>query len=301
MKNIKLLFSLILCIFSISCNTPSNPGSKESMAPFAQEPVFARAAKFAAPAAAADQAMAVNNEAVPEQAQTSPSSGPKKIIKDGRISIKTNDIVLGKKNVDALVKQFNGYYDNEELQNDDRNTSYDLKIRVPAKNFEELVAAIESGKDEIINKSIHSRDVTGEYIDIESRINSKREYLKRYKELLAKANTVKDILEIQENIRNLQEEIESREKQLKYLSDQVDFSTLDINLFKLKEYTYKPVQEDKFLERIKKSVSNGWSSFVSLVLWIISKWPYLLLIVAIYLIYKNKKKKQKNSKAVEQS
>jgi hypothetical protein len=271
------------------------------MAPFAQEPVFARAAKFAAPAASADQMVSSSNEPSTEQTQAITTNSPKKIIKDGRMSIKTNDIALGKKNADALVKQFNGYYDNEELQNDDRNTSYDLKIRVPAQNFEGLVAAIESGKDEIINKSIHSRDVTGEYIDIESRINSKREYLKRYKELLAKANTVKDILEIQENIRNLQEEIESREKQLKYLSDQVDFSTLDIHLFKLKEYTYKPVQEDKFIERIKKSVSNGWSSFVSLVLWIISKWPYLLLIVAIYLIYKNKKKKLKNSKTVEQS
>jgi hypothetical protein len=219
----------------------------------------------------------------------------KKIIKDGEISLKTKDIVSSKKALDNELKKLNAYYEVEDLQNRTIKISYDLKIRVPAVNFEKLIANIENGKDEIQSKSIEARDVTEEYYDIETRLKNKLEYLKRYKELLAKANSVKDILEIEENIRNLQEEIESKEGRLKYLSDQVSFSTLDINLFQEKEYIYKPTTQDNFLERVKKSFSNGWSSAIDFVLGVFAIWPLILIGIVVFLfvrrIIKNRRKK----------
>lgn len=221
----------------------------------------------------------------------------KKIIKDGDISVKTNDIYASKKGIDNLLKKLNAYYESEKLQNDDQTISYYLKIRVPSDNFEKLIISIENGKDEILSKSIQAKDVTEEYIDIESRLTNKREYLKRYKELLSKALTVKDIIAIEENIRILQEEIESKEGRLKYLNDQVLFSTLDINLYKEKEFVYKPQPQDKFSERVKKSLSNGWKSVVEFVLWTITIWPYIILLLIAFFVIKRiiKKRKSKQS------
>jgi Holliday junction resolvase RusA-like endonuclease len=221
----------------------------------------------------------------------------KKIIKDGDISIKTNDIYASKKGIDNLLKKLNAYYESEKLQNDDQTISYYLKIRVPSDNFEKLIISIENGKDEILSKSIQAKDVTEEYIDIESRLTNKREYLKRYKELLSKALTVKDIIAIEENIRILQEEIESKEGRLNYLNDQVLFSTLDINLYKEKEFVYKPQPQDKFSERVKKSLSNGWKSVVEFVLWTITIWPYIILLLIAFFVIKRiiKKRKSKQS------
>ncbi len=62
-------------------------------------------------------------------------------------------------------------------------------------------------------------DASDEYIDIQSRIASKRAYLKRYRELLSKAATIKNILEIEEIIRTLQEELESQEQRLANLNN----------------------------------------------------------------------------------
>ena len=221
----------------------------------------------------------------------------KKIIKDGDISVKTNDIYASKKGIDNLLKKLNAYYESEKLQNDDQTISYYLKIRVPSDNFEKLIISIENGKDEILSKSIQAKDVTEEYIDIESRLTNKREYLKRYKELLSKASTVKDIIAIEENIRILQEEIESKEGRLNYLNDQVLFSTLDINLYKEKEFVYKPQPQDKFSERVKKSLSNGWKSVVEFVLWTITIWPYIILLLIAFFVIKRiiKKRKSKQS------
>lgn len=70
--------------------------------------------------------------------------------------------------------------------------------------------------------------MTDQFIDLETRLANKREYLERYRELVKKAVSVKEILEIEEKIRLLEEEIESVTGRLKYLGDQVDFSTLNL-------------------------------------------------------------------------
>lgn len=217
----------------------------------------------------------------------------KKIIRDGSISIKSNNIFSSKKSIDDLIRKLNAYYETEELQNNEQIIEYNLKIRVPAVNFEKLISAIETGQDEISNKSIQARDVTEEYVDIISRLSNKRQYLKRYKELLAKAGSVKEILSIEENIRTLEEEIESKEGHLKFLNDQISYSTLLINLYAKREFVYKPLPKDKFSENVKKSLSNGWSSVVNFVLWLISTWPFIILILILLFIGKWVLKKNK--------
>jgi hypothetical protein len=234
------------------------------------------------------------DEKSPEPEIIKPVVIAKKIIKDGTVSVKTNDIAVSKKNIDELLKKLNAYYETEDLQNNDQMTSYDLKIRVPADNFEKLISSIENGNDELTSKSIQARDVTEEFVDITTRLANKREYLKRYKELLSRASTVKDILAIEESIRVIQEEIESREGRLKYLTDQVSFSTLNLNLYKEKEYIYKPQPQDKFSERIKNSVSEGWTSIVEFLLWIFSIWPFIILVTGIIYIVRRIRRKRKN-------
>ena len=216
----------------------------------------------------------------------------KKIIKDGNISLQTKDINEGKKNIDVLLKNFSAYYETEDLQNNDQLISYNLRVRVPADNFEKLISALENGKDQIKSKNIQARDVTEEFVDIESRLKNKREYLKKYMSLLSRASTIKDILAIEENIRIIQEEIESREGRLKYLTDQVSLSTLNINLYFEKEFVYQPEQEDNFLERVKKALSNGWKSITEFLLWVVSVWPFVMIGVLIWFIFKRFRNKK---------
>ncbi len=220
----------------------------------------------------------------------------KKIIKDGSLSIRSKDIYSSKKSIDNIIKRLDAYCETDEFVNSEIQTSYDLKIRIPSQNFEKFIASIESGKDEITHKSIEARDVTEEYIDTETRLNNKKEYLKKYKELLSKAKTIKDILDIQENIRILQEEIESKEGRLKYLKDQIAFSTLNITLFKDKAFVYKPQEEAKFSERVKNSLNNGWTSVVDFVLGTITIWPYLVVIIVAMLFAKRVIRKIKEKK-----
>lgn len=220
----------------------------------------------------------------------------KKIIKNGVMRIKSNTFHESKKRIDQTIKALKGYYENEELDKNDSRIQYSLIIRLPSKNFEQLVKGIEDGKDEIIFKKINVNDVTEEFLDIQTRLENKRKYLQRYKELLAKAKNVNEILSIEENIRQLMEEIESKEGRLKYLNDQVDLSTLRITLFK--EY---PVKIDKpvdnpFSSRAGNSLGKGWNSVINFLLWTVSKWPIILLLGLLFWIGRRRWKKRKTEK-----
>lgn len=316
MKNTKQLLFFIFLLLLIACQSKKQEGlsdeaihsestmvsdqvqheNDEQSTVTPPPPPLNSSVKFTAPVIT-DEPIEEEGSMQPQMEATTKQGNAieKKIIKDGSISIKTMDIGLCKKHVETLVKQLGGYLDAEYLQNDDQQISYDLKVRVPASRFEKLLAALETGKDEVTSKNIQARDVTEEYVDIFSRLENKKLYLKKYKELLAKASNVRDILAIEEQIRNLQEEIESKEGRLKYLDDQVSFSTLDIHLFKEKEYVYKPKLQDKFGERVKDAFSAGWRGIVGFVLMIFALWPFILLIVGlVYAIKWRRRRVRKN-------
>ena len=218
----------------------------------------------------------------------------KKIIKDGRLAILVSELEKTKSRIDILVKTNGGYYANESFNNSDWESSFNLKIRVPFTNFEKLINDIETGDGEIQYKEIEARDVTDQFIDLETRLENKRNYLIRYNDLLKQAKNVNEILEIEEKIRGLEEEIESTTGRLKYLSDLVDYSTLDLTISKKKEFKYNPVNRDKFSERIKLSLSKGWYGFVDFLLFVIKIWPFWILVtLIIYFWIKLKKRKNK--------
>lgn len=218
----------------------------------------------------------------------------KRIIKDGRLGIQVNEIEIAKTRIDTLVKKFSGYYSNESFNNSDWESSYVLKIRIPSARFESFLKDLESGDGEIQHKTIDARDVTDQFIDLETRLESKKEYLKRYMELLKRAQTIKEILQIEEKIRGLQEEIESTLGRLKYLGDLVDYSTLDLTITEKKDFQYDPVQRDKFAEKFKQSLSKGWFGFIDALLFTIKIWP-LWIIGGLGIFFLKRRRKNKKT------
>ena len=258
--------------------------------------------------ALADMAMEEEMMPITRQQEVAPPPPPlpaiekpsveKKIIKDGRMGLKVSDLPKAKMRVDSLVKLHGAYYANERFNNYDYETSYSLSIRIPNEQFELFIATIEPGKAELLYKEVDARDVTDQFIDLETRLANKRNYLKRYNALLTKAKTIKEILEIEEKIRRLEEEIESKTGRLKYLNDQVKYSTLQLNISQPKDFEYSPAKRDKFSEQIKQSFTNGWYGFIDFLLVLVKIWPFWFVgAFIIYLVRKLRMRKRlKNNK-----
>lgn len=220
----------------------------------------------------------------------------KKIIRTGNISIESKDVKASKKTLDGLLKNVQGYYESETVNNAKAYTSFDLVVRVPSNKLDELLANLENGTDKITEKNLRAEDVSAQYYDTESRLKSKRAYLERYQQMVSSAKSVKDLLEIQEQIRMLQEEIDASEGVLRNLSGQVNYSTLTIHLFE--ENANLPMGSNSFWTRVKDSFAFGWDLIENLTIGIIGLWP--LLIVAVLVVYVIRSiRRRKRSKRID--
>lgn len=227
----------------------------------------------------------------------------KKIIKDGKLGLQVRNLEAAKKQIDSLVKKVGGYYANENLENNDNQSGYNLVIRIPVENFDKFVNSAETGNGKVLYKEISARDVTEEFVDLQTRLTSKRNSLARYNEIMKKANAVKDIVEIEQAIRVLQEEIESSEGRLRYLNDCVNYSTLNLTISTEKDFAYKPAKRDSFWEKFKESVVEGWFGLIDFILGMFNLWPFWLAVVGMYFLIRRwikrlrAKRKQKNENA----
>jgi len=216
-----------------------------------------------------------------------------KIIRHGDMTIKVDDALKFKAGVDAILKNHKAYIGNEQFNNSDYMASYHVQIRVPSENLDALVAELEAMDGIVESKAINATDVTQEYIDLETRLANKRSYVEQYREILKSARTVEDILKVREQIRVLEEEIESAEGRLKYLRNQVSLSTLNLTITQEKDFVYRPDRKINFFERLKDSFSAGWYGFVQFCLGVVGLWPFwLALVVLIWLLRKYTQKKR---------
>lgn len=233
---------------------------------------------------------------------TEPKSSPlqsnniivKKVIKNGDLEIQVGDIKKAHQQVNEIVKSNNAYIQTERFNNTDIDERQFFTIRVPHKNFDGLINSFSNGIGSVLSKNIASDDVTEEYTDVSIKLANKKIYLEKYRDMLRSAKTTKDMLEIQENIRELEDEIDVAEGRLRFIDDRVNYSTLNLMLYKEKVRS-SATSKIGFGNRFGDSFTEGWNSFVAFFLGIISLWPFFLLIPIVILIWKkwrNRKKKE---------
>lgn len=214
-----------------------------------------------------------------------------KIIKNGYLKFEVSSIQKARTYVDTVVSKYQAYYENDNYHTYNNIRNNTLKIRVPNDKFDGLIQALENQLGKLVNKNIQLEDVTEQYVDIEIRLKNKLSYLEQYQSILKKANTVEDILEVQEKIRVLEEEIEAQKGRLRYLDSKVNYSTLNLELT---EYNAtSTLDKPSFFKRIGLAVQNGVQLLQYLILGIISSWPLLLLFGLIGWIVRRYLKKKK--------
>jgi hypothetical protein len=221
------------------------------------------------------------------------STHNKMIIKNGEMELEVKDIITTKGIVDNLIKKFNAYYQSEVLTKSDYRFNYSLKIRIPANKFDDFLKEISNINGKITIQSIFSEDVTAEYVDSEIRLGNKMAYLSKYQDLLKQAKSIKEILEVEEQIRGIEEEIEAVKGRMKYLKNQTDLSTLELDLYQINDSGI--IESESYITRIWNNLVKGWSVLSEFALILILILPTALIILSIvFILIKLFRKRKKN-------
>ncbi|MFA4851799.1 MAG: DUF4349 domain-containing protein [Bacteroidales bacterium] len=219
---------------------------------------------------------------------------PSKIIKTADISMQVKDYKESRKAILAIVQKSGAYIAAENQANRNYNIANDMTIRIKPEGFDDLLDKIIEQSVYVDSKKITAQDVTADYMDTEARLKSKRDVEVRYSEILKKANTIKDILEVEEKLRQIREEIESCEGKLKYLTDQVSYSTINLHFYE--KLDFQPAPGSGFFHAIGKAFKAGWKGLQMFMIGIIYLWPLWIIAAIIFyvirwFIKKSRKKK----------
>ncbi|MDQ8011179.1 MAG: DUF4349 domain-containing protein [Flavobacterium nitrogenifigens] len=217
---------------------------------------------------------------------------PKKIIKNASIKFETDDLEKTFQQIQNAIKANQGSILNDS-EGKDYNTLYrNITVKVPSQNFDSFIIAISKGVSFFERKDISATDVTAQYIDLTSRLKTKKKLEERYIEILQKATKVSEILEIEKQISAIREEIEAKEGELKYLENQVSLSTVTIEFYKT--IAQKEGVKISYGSKLWTAVKSGFFSLSDFLISLISVWPFVILFVVFaYFIRKRLKRRKK--------
>ena len=203
-----------------------------------------------------------------------------KLIKTGSMEFEVSDLEEAKRATDQLVDSLEGYLERERFNAYGNRKSYALTIRVPQKNFDALIEGLEKGEGRMQGKEIRVRDVTEEYVDLTIRLENNLAYLIQYQRVLESAKTVDEVLEVKEKIRAIEEEIESKKGRMKFLEDQVKYATLELEL---ETFLVRDAKEPQLGRRIQDAFRNGVQGGVQFILMLIGAWPFVLVLLVLFI------------------
>ena len=102
-----------------------------------------------------------------------------------------------------------------------------IVIRVPAAQFEAALAEVQELGD-VVTRQVDVQDVGEEFRDTETRIRTLTQMQERLAELLAAADDVQAALAVEQQLERITLQLETLKGRLRFLSDQVAFSTISV-------------------------------------------------------------------------
>lgn len=209
-----------------------------------------------------------------------------RIIKNANCKMKVNSIDEATKLAKQIAFLNKGYISDERFSNTNYSKENRFTIRVPQNNFDSVLDRVCELAEFVDHKNVSTIDVTEEYIDLSSRLKTKREVKERYEVVLrTKAVKVEDILKTENQLSKLQEEIESAQGRLHYLKNKVAYGTIQLDIYEAVTPQEKPsIYKLSYFDKANKGLSFGWNLVESVTLLLFYIWPFLLL-VSLVLIY----------------
>jgi hypothetical protein len=272
-----LLYLAFACCILTGCQSKNQSSQAEMVADMApvQE---SQEAKMAAPEASAP--LIAPEQDTPEEVPPSPGKpaappAERKIVRNATIRFRVSSQIESGKRIVALVKQFNGLITNEEQTRESGNLQTAMTVRIPANRLDAFLELLLKESVYTDSKSVTAEDVTKQFVDTEARIRSQKATEEKYLQLLKQARNVQEVLAVEEQLRQMREEIEVRETELRELKTNVALSTINLTFYEVREATNAP--DEPFYVKIAHNLRDGFGLVGDVVIGIF----YLLPVVAL--------------------
>ena len=214
----------------------------------------------------------------------------RKIIRNAELGLESNSPEETQKQVASIAESKGGFVVESQQSSSDRRSStrdtVTMTVRVPAEKFTEALDEIRKAAGRVVIETVKGLDVTEEFIDIEARLKAKRALEEQFMEIMKRANSVEDALNVQRQLAEVRGEIEKIEGRKRFLENQASLSTI-----KLRIQTPAAISASGagFFSKLADSINTGIEAAMDFVLglitFVIATIPFILFIgLPVYLL-----------------
>ena len=208
-----------------------------------------------------------------------------KLIYTAELQMETTEFDQATAAIEALTAECGGYFESSSVSSwgrGYRDASY--TVRVPAERYRDFLDR--AGElCHVLNRQEYTDNVTEAYYDVDGRLKTQQTKLERLQELLARAESMEDIITIESAISDTEAQIESLSGQLRRYDALVDYSTVCISLNEVYKLSNVEEPATTFASRLGGAFASGWKSFVNgmedLAVGLAYSWMWLVLLVVV--------------------
>lgn len=207
----------------------------------------------------------------------------RKIIRDAELGLESDSPEESQKKIAAIAESKGGFVvESQQSSSDARSNKRDsvlMIVRVPGDKFAEAIDEIRKTASRVIVETVKGQDVTEEFIDIEAQQKAKKALELQFMEIMKRANTVEDALNVQRQLSNVRGEIEKIEGRKRFLENQTSLSTIKVSI---QTPAAISASSTGFGYRMTESLGNGLdialNFILGLVTFVIAITPFTLFI-----------------------
>lgn len=284
MKSKKLIALLMAALLVTAALTGCGAKSESSMA---YDYAANGAAPMESPKAEAPEAEEVLYSSADTAAGTQSAVTEEKLITRVYVDAETEDLDPLLERLNSKIAELGGYIEYQNINNGSAYASYryrsaNMTVRIPADKLGGFVEQIQ-GSSNVVSINQSQENVTLTYVATESRMKALEAEQDRLLEFMEQAETMTDLLEIEARLTDVRYELEHVTSQLRVLSNQVDYATVELNIEQVKVYT--EVEEQTVWQRIgsgfSKNLKNIGEELVNFFVWLVTYSPQLLIFAAV--------------------
>lgn len=232
-------------------------------------------------------------------------AGTRKLVRKANLDIQTKEFDSFVTAVDKKVTALKGYTESSYISGNSYyssgNRNAEITVRIPEEAFESFISDI-SEIATVTSKNVSVSDITGDYVDTESRIKSLEAEQKALIDLMSKAKNVSETLEIQTRLSEVNSDLESCKARMKTFDSLVSYSTVTLDINEVERET--AAEQEGFFAEIGRRLSDNLYSIAHglrrLGIWFISSLPFIAIfavcVTAVILILRKLIKKRRNRK-----
>ncbi|WP_168120679.1 DUF4349 domain-containing protein [Paenibacillus sp. HB172176] len=209
-----------------------------------------------------------------------------KIIYTANLTMAVEELKTASTTLRDAIHQSGGYILQFNDSRYDGEMGANYTIKVPAGSFMSFIDRLADIPNKKFERELSGKDVSEEYVDLESRLHAAQLVEERLLSMMDKATRADDLLEFSNKLASVEEKIEEIKGRMRYLDNNVAYSTVNLRIYQTNKSLIAGTDEEEgFGSRLRNVLEGSTDAVVQtiqvLLLILVGALPVLAIVAII--------------------